>query len=139
MQWDAEESIRVLDATFSIGVFRHGVAKGATIGGPVGSDEVTTKEATNGSLNGSGRAMRLREWWQSPRRPGVQRWISPWEYRHLRGYGITRIAGGSVAGGAGLICLAYDADKWAAFFLIVGALNLAGGYWYLTIDRAASA
>jgi hypothetical protein len=55
--------------------------------------------------------MRLHEWWQSPSRPGMQRWSSPWEYHHLRGCGITRVAGGSVAASAGLICLAYDADK----------------------------
>jgi len=28
---------------------------------------------------------------------------------------------------------------WAAFFLVLGALNLAGGCWYLTIGRSASA
>jgi hypothetical protein len=26
---------------------------------------------------------------------------------------------------------------WAAFFLVLGALNLAGGYWYITIARSA--
>ena len=77
----------------------------------------------------------LRGWWASPPRPGRQRLINPWEYRHLRGYGVTRIAGGSVAAGAGVICLAYRAYGWAAFFLVTGALNLGGGYWYLTVDR----
>jgi hypothetical protein len=91
------------------------------------------------TLSDKFRATGLCGWWQSPPRSGVQRWISPWEYRHLRGYGITRIAGGSVAAGAGVICLAYDADKWAAFFLILGTLNLGGGYWYLTIARSSSA
>ena len=52
-------------------------------------------------------AKRLRRWWLSPPRPGLQRLIYPFEYRHLRGFGVTRIAGGSVAAGAGLICLAY--------------------------------
>ena len=28
-------------------------------------------------------------------------------------------------------------DGWAAFFLVLGALNLAGGYWYITIARSA--
>ena len=46
----------------------------------------------------------LRGWWLTSPRPGLQRWISPWEYRHLRGFGVTRIAGGSVAAGAGLAC-----------------------------------
>ena len=50
-----------------------------------------------------------------------------------------RIADGSVAAAAGLICLAYGAYGWAAFFLVIGALNLAGGYWFLTIARSAAA
>ena len=81
----------------------------------------------------------LRGWWASPPRPGMHRLINPWEYRHLRAFGVTRIAGGSVAAGASLICLAYGVYGWAAFFGVIGALNLAGGYWYLTIDRSASA
>jgi hypothetical protein len=78
----------------------------------------------------------LRGWWLSPPRSGLQRWISPWEYRHLRGFGVTRIFGGSVAAAAGLICVAYGVYGWAAFFLVIAALNLAGGYWFLTIDRS---
>jgi hypothetical protein len=81
----------------------------------------------------------LREWWASPPRSGLQRWISPWEYRHLRGFGATRIFGGSIAAAAGLICVGYQAYGWAAFFLVIAGLNLAGGYWFLTIDRSASA
>ncbi len=83
-------------------------------------------------------AKRLRAWWLTPPRPGLHRLINPWEYRHLRGFGVTRIAGGSVAVGAGVICLAYDAYPWAAFFLAIGTLNLAGGYWYITIAPPAS-
>ena len=81
----------------------------------------------------------LRGWWASPPRPGLQRLINPWEYRHLRGFGVTRVAGGSVAAAAGVICLGYGVYGWAAFFLVIGALNLAGGYWYLTIDRSGPA
>ena len=84
-------------------------------------------------------ARRLRRWWLTPPRPGLQRLINPIEYRHLRAFGITRIAGGSVAAAAGVICLSYDAYAWAAFFLVIGTLNLAGGYWYLTVDRSAPA
>jgi len=80
-----------------------------------------------------------RGWWRSPPRPGLQRLINPFEYRHLRAFGVTRIAGGSVATAAGVICLSYGVYRWAAFFLVLGALNLGGGYWYLTIDRSASA
>jgi hypothetical protein len=66
----------------------------------------------------------------------MQRLIAPSEYRHLRGLGITRVAGGSVAAAAGIVCLSDAANGWAAFFLVVAALNLAGGYWYLTMARS---
>jgi hypothetical protein len=82
---------------------------------------------------------RLRTWWKFPPRSGMQLLINPWEYRHLRVFGLTRIAGGCVAAGAGIICLAYDAYGWAAFFVAIGGANLAGGYWYLRIDSSASA
>jgi len=81
----------------------------------------------------------LRGWWASPPRSGPRRLIAPWEYRHLRAFGVTRIAGGSVAAAAGVVCLSYGVYGWAAFFLILAALNLAGGYWYLAIARSPSA
>jgi hypothetical protein len=81
----------------------------------------------------------LRGWWLSPPRPGMHRLINPWEYRHLRVFGATRIAGASVAAAAGVVCLSYGVYGWAAFFLTLAALNLAGGSWYLTIARTASA
>jgi hypothetical protein len=80
----------------------------------------------------------LRRWWFTPPRPGLQRLINPLAYHHLRGFGVTHIAGGSVAAAAGLICLAYGVYGWAAFFGVIAALNLAGGYWYLTIDRTTA-
>ncbi len=73
----------------------------------------------------------------TPPRTGMRRWIVPWEYRHLRASGVTRIAGGSVAAAAGVVCLSYGVYEWAAFFLALGALNIAGGYWYITIARSA--
>jgi hypothetical protein len=79
----------------------------------------------------------LRGWWASPPRPGMQRLINPWEYRHLRAFGVTRIAGGFVAATAGVVCLLYAAYGWAAFFLVLWVLNLAGGYWYITIARSS--
>lgn len=79
----------------------------------------------------------LRGWWLTPLRPGMQRLINPWEYRHLRLFGVTRIAGGGVAAAAGVVCLSYGVYGWAAFFLAIAALNLAGGYWYITIARSA--
>jgi hypothetical protein len=81
----------------------------------------------------------LRGWWASPPRSGLRRLIAPWEYRHLRAFGVTRIAGGSVAATAALVCLSYGVFGWAAFFLAIGAGNLAGGYWYITVARSESA
>jgi hypothetical protein len=69
----------------------------------------------------------------------MQRLIHPWEYRHLRFFGVIRIVGGCVAAAAGVVCLSYDAYGWAAFFLVVGVLNLGAAYWDLTIARSASA
>jgi len=88
--------------------------------------------ATNDSTAPKG----LRGWWLSPPRSGMQRLIFPWEYRHVRVFGIVRIVGCLVAVTAGLICLAYAAYGWAAFFLVVGTLSLAAGYWELTIARS---
>lgn len=87
---------------------------------------------------------RLRGWWRSPPRPGLHRLINPWEYRHLRVFGATRLAGGSVAAAAGILTLSFGGSDrktygWAAFFLVIAALNFAGGAWYLTIARSASA
>jgi hypothetical protein len=67
----------------------------------------------------------------------MRRTIAPWEYRHLRASGVTRIAGGSILAVGGVLLLAYGAFGWAALFLVLGALNLAGGYWYITIARSA--
>jgi hypothetical protein len=77
-------------------------------------------------------------WWASHRDP-AHRLINLWEYRHLRASGVTRIAGGTVAAAAGVVCLSYGVYGWAAFFLVLAALNLAGGYWYITTARSASA
>jgi hypothetical protein len=81
----------------------------------------------------------LRGWWLTPPRPGMHRLINPWEYCHLRFSGATRIAGGTVGAAAAVVCLSYSVYGWAAFFLVIGALNLMGGSWYLTIARSASA
>jgi hypothetical protein len=80
----------------------------------------------------------LRAWWLSPPRTGLRRLISPWEYRHLRAFGFIRIAGGICAAAAGVICLAYSVYGWAAFFLVIGALDLAGGWWYVSIADSGS-
>jgi hypothetical protein len=81
----------------------------------------------------------LRGSWLTPARPGIDRLIPPWAYRHARFFGVAHMAGGSVAATAGLICLTYGVYGWAAFFLVIAGLNLTGGIWYLTVDRRASA
>ena len=81
----------------------------------------------------------LRGWWASPSRSGLQLLINPWEYRHLHVSGAARIAGGCVGVAAGVVCLSYGVYGWAAFFLVLAALNLAGGCWYLATARSASA
>ena len=83
-------------------------------------------------------AGRLRAWWLTPPRSGLRLLIAPYEYRHLRFFGTGRIAGGLVATAAGVICLSYSAYGWAAYFLILGVLNLTGGSWFLSIDGPAS-
>jgi len=75
----------------------------------------------------------------SPPRPGTQRLIVPWEYRHLRGSGVTRIAAGSLLAVGGVVFLSYGSYAFAALFLVLAVLNLGGGSWYLTIARSASA
>jgi len=81
----------------------------------------------------------LRGWWLYPPRPGMQRLINPWAYRHLLVFGGMHTVGGGVAAAAAVVCLAYGVYGWATFFLGLGALNLAGGSWYLTIARSAPA
>ncbi len=92
----------------------------------------------NGS-NDSSIPRGLREWWLTPPRPGLQRLINPWEYRHLLAFGAMRMAGGAVAAAAAAICLGYGVYGWAAFFGALAAANLAGGSWYLSIARSGPA
>ena len=40
---------------------------------------------------------------------------------------------------AGFICLSYAVYGWAAFFLVIAALNIAGGCWDLSIAGSAAA
>ena len=100
--------------------------------------------------DGSTAVKGLRGRWLSPPRPGMQRWISPWEYRHLRGAGVTRAAGGGFQLGIGLVLLSLgrragtDQERrkmyrLSAWFLVSAAANLAAGYWYITIASPASA
>jgi hypothetical protein len=65
--------------------------------------------------------------------------INPLEYRHLRVFGVMRIAGGSFLTFGGIMCLAYHAYGWAGLFLVLAALNLAGGAWFVSLANSDSA
>jgi hypothetical protein len=90
----------------------------------------------------------LRGWWLAPPRPGMQRLISPWEYRHLPAAANVRFtaAGFQLGLGLVLVSLARQADtdaerrkmfRLSACFLLPALGNLLGGYWYSTIARSA--
>jgi hypothetical protein len=100
--------------------------------------------------NDDSAAKDLREWWLSPPRPGMQRFISPWEYRHLPFSGVTRAAAGGFQLGIGLVLLSLGRQagtdrerrkmyRLSAWFLVPAAANLASGYWYATIVSSAPA
>jgi|SRR5271165_585692 len=98
--------------------------------------------------NGNTATKGLRGWWASPPRPGLERLISPWEYRHLRVSGVTRAAAGGFQLGIGLVLLSLGRSaetdqerrkmyRLSAWFLVPAAGNLAGGYWYIAIASSA--
>jgi hypothetical protein len=65
--------------------------------------------------------------------------IRSWEYRHLRFWAGFRIVGGIMLAFCGVATLSVNAYGWTALFLVAAALNLAFGYWEITIARSASA
>src|ERR1700728_745102 len=84
----------------------------------------------------------LRGWWASPPRSGARLVITPWEYRHLRGFAQLRVAGGIVAAILGLIVVAAAGNAWVIFgalLLLVALANFAFAYWELSIARSESA
>jgi low temperature requirement protein LtrA len=79
----------------------------------------------------------------------MHRLIRPWEYRRLRLVAGLRLSGGgfSVGLGAVLVALGRKAEtnedrrkclRWAAWFLVSGALQLFGGVLDLTALRYAT-
>jgi hypothetical protein len=92
--------------------------------------------------NDNAGAKGLRRWWLSPPRPGMQRIISPWEYRHLRAWAGVRIVGAVVSACLGVVVVSAASTAWAIFgalLLLVAAANLSFAYWELTIARSGSA
>ena len=86
----------------------------------------------------------LRGWWTSPPRSGMRLIISPWEYRHLRGWAQVRVAAGVVLAALAAVTLAAGGNDsktyaWAFAFLAAGAANMAFAYWLVRIARSTSA
>ena len=79
----------------------------------------------------------LRGWWLTPPRPGMQRWIAPWEYRHLRAWAAIRVVGGTAGACLGAYVLSHAwPSPWAIFgiyLLVTGAANLPFANWELNI------
>src|SRR5260370_41456108 len=76
----------------------------------------------------------------APSRTGMRRIIPRFEFRRLHGMARVRIGAGSVLVGLGFITLVGGsftpkAVVWAAFFLVLAALQFSVGYWYLAIDH----
>jgi hypothetical protein len=86
----------------------------------------------------------LRGWWASPPRSGLRRIISPWEYRHLRGWAGVRMASGLVLVGLGAVTLLFGGNDWETYgwtlvWLALAAAQFSFAYWELTIARSESA
>jgi hypothetical protein len=72
-----------------------------------------------------------------PPRSGLGRLIRPWEYRHARAVANVRFDAGGFQLGIGLVLLGRQAGtgqerrkcfRWSAFFLLLAALNVLGGF-----------
>lgn len=77
----------------------------------------------------------------------LRRLIRPWEYRHIHTVAGIRLAAGGFQLGVGAVLLSLGrqagADRerrtyfrWAAWFLVMGALQLVGGSLDLTVARS---
>jgi hypothetical protein len=78
----------------------------------------------------------------APSRTGMRRIIPRFEFRRLRAMARVRIAVGAVLTGLGVITLVGGSFKpvavaWAAFFVVLAALQFSVAYWYLAIIRSA--
>ena len=78
----------------------------------------------------------------------MRRLITPWEYRHLHAVAGVRFAAGGFTLGIGAVLLSLGRSagtgqerrkcyRWAAFFLVVAALQFSGGYLDMTVARSA--
>ncbi len=86
----------------------------------------------------------LRGWWASPPRSGPRRIISPWEYRHLRGWAGVRMASAAALAGLGAVTLSFGGNDrktygWTMVFVAAAAVQFSFAYWELTIARSGPA
>jgi hypothetical protein len=83
----------------------------------------------------------------TPSRSGLRRLITPWEYRHIHFAAGIRLAGGGFQLGVGLVLVSLgrkagnDQDRrkcyrWAAYFLVMAALQLFGGSLDMAVARS---
>ena len=80
----------------------------------------------------------------APSRTGMRRVIPRFEFRRLHAMARVHIVVGTVLVGISVITLAGGSFKaaavaWAAFFLMLAAVQLSVGYWFLAIVRPAPA
>jgi hypothetical protein len=79
----------------------------------------------------------------------MRRLIRPWEYRHLRAVAAVRFSAGGFQLGVGLVLLSLGRRagteperrkcfRWAAWFLVMAALQFLGGFLDMAADRSAS-
>jgi hypothetical protein len=78
----------------------------------------------------------------TPSRTGIRRLIPRFEFRRIHAMARVHIVVGAVLVGLGVITLVggsftAKAIAWAAFFLVLAALQFSVGYWYLAIVRSA--
>jgi hypothetical protein len=78
----------------------------------------------------------------APSRTGMRRLIPRFEFRRLHGMARVHIVVGTVLAGLGVITLVGGsfeavAIAWAAFFLVLAALQFSVGCWFLAIIRSA--
>ncbi len=84
----------------------------------------------------------------TPPRSVMRRLITPWQYRHLHAVAGVRLAAGGFHLGIGVVLLSLghragtDRERrkcygWAAWFLVMAALLLSGGYLDMTVARSA--
>jgi hypothetical protein len=86
---------------------------------------------------------RLRGWWSSPPRSGMQRLLAPWEYRHLRFWATVRAGAGIVLIALGIITVSFGGSNWTTYGWTIAleaaaAAQFSWAYWELTIARSTS-